>query len=228
MDIADDGTVIGFDFLIGNRRAWIQPQGTGDLVNLRTYFTSHGATVPQGLLLEVPQAISSDGHFIIGHGFGSGAWLATIFSDCDFDGDVSCDIVDLDALIMAIAAGTNDPQFDLTGDGAVDLMDRDAWLTQAGAENLPSGNAYLVADADLNGVVDGSDFIQWNASKFSSTGKWSMADFNGDGFTDGTDFILWNMNKFTSSDLVAVPEPVSSLFLLGSAIVLCIRRRFQP
>ncbi len=225
-DIADNGTIVGFDFLLGNRRGWIQPQGSGPLVNLRTYFESHGATVPPGLLLEVPQAISTDGHFIIGHGFGTGAWLATILSDCDFDGDVACDIVDLDALIMAVAAGTNDPQFDLTADGIVDLADRDAWLTQAGAENLPSGNAYLVGDANLDGVVDGIDFIQWNAGKFTNTGKWSLADFDGSGFTDGSDFILWNANKFQSADSIQnVPEPSGLLLFLVSIALGAVTRR---
>ncbi len=226
LDIADDGTIVGFDFLIGNRRAWIQPDGSGPLINLRNYFVSHGATVPPALLLEVPQAISADGHYIIGHGFGTGAWLATILSDCDFDGDVACDIVDLDALITAVAAGTNDPQFDLTADGIVDLADRDAWLTQAGAENLPSGNAYLVGDANLDGVVDGIDFIQWNASKFTNTGKWSLADFDGSGFTDGSDFILWNANKFQSADSIQnVPEPSGLLLLLVSIALGAVTRR---
>ncbi len=223
-DIADNETIVGFDFLIGNRRAWIQPEGAGDLVNLRTYFLSLGADLPDGQLLEVPQAISTDGRYIIGHSFGTGAWLATILSDCDFDGNVSCDLDDLDQLIMAVAAGSNDTQYDLTGDGAVDLADRDAWLSQAGAENLSSGNAYLVGDANLDGFVDGTDFIQWNASKFTSTGKWSMGDFDGDGFTDGSDFILWNGNKFTGSDtLTTVPEPAMPMFLLGALGWICVR-----
>ena len=114
--------------------------------------------------------------------------------------------------------------FDLTGDDIVDLMDRDAWLSQAGAENLPSGNAYLVADANLDGFVDGTDFIEWNANKFSASGKWSLADFDADGFTDGEDFILWNANKFQSADgISAVPEPSSIWLLVG--LVICTSKR---
>lgn len=220
MDIANNDTIVGFDFLIGNRRAWIQPKGQGPLVDLRNYFTSRGAAVPQGMILEVPQAISADGHYIVGHGFGTGAWIATIISDCDFDGNVACDISDVDALIMNIAAGTNDLRFDLNRDGSVNVLDRDAWLAQAGAENLPSRNAYLVGDANLDGGVDGSDFNLWNANKFTASGKWSQADFSADGLTDGTDFNLWNANKFRSSDSSRiVPEP-SSITVLSYAAVI--------
>ncbi len=223
MDIADNNTIVGFDFLFGNRRAWIQPNGQGPLLDMRNYFVSKGATIPPGQIIEVPQAISADGHYIVGHSFGTGAWIATILSDCDFDGNVQCDIDDLDALVMAISSGSSDPQFDLTNDGLVNLDDRDAWLVQAGAENLASGNAYLWGDSDLNGVVDGNDFIAWNASKFTSTGKWSMGDFDASGFTDGSDFILWNANKFTSSDAAAVPEPN-----LGWLLLLSVLRVRQP
>ena len=119
---------------------------------------------------------------------------------CDFDGINGCDIADIDALIMEIVAGTNNLLYDLSGDGIVDLTDRDKWLAEAGALNLPSGNPYLLGDSNLDGTVDGQDFLSWNNNKFNATGTWSMADWNADGTTDGQDFIIWNGNKFTSSD----------------------------
>ncbi len=71
-----------------------------------------------------------------------------VYSDCDFDGDFACDLDDIDALVAAIAGGSTDELFDLTGDGQVTLADRDAWLVQAGAENLPAadhvGRAFTV------------------------------------------------------------------------------------
>ena len=122
---------------------------------------------------------------------------------CDFDGMNGCDIADIDALIMEIVAGTNNPLYDLTGEGDVDLADRDAWLALAGAANLPSGNPYLLGDSNLDGFVDGEDFLAWNANKFRPTGTWSQGDWSADGITDGEDFLIWNANKFQSSDVQA-------------------------
>ena len=84
-----------------------------------------------------------------------------------------------------------------------------------------------VADANLDGVVDGQDFILWNMGKFTSTLAWNGGDFNGDGVADGQDFILWNANKFTASDgIQRVPEPASwALVLVGLLYVGCGRRR---
>ena len=117
---------------------------------------------------------------------------------CDFVGASGCDIADIDALITAISTGTGDAAFDLTGDGNVDLADRDQWLLDAGILNI--GGAYLLADANLDGVVDASDFNIWNANKFASTGRWSRGDFNADGVTDASDFNVWNSNRFQASD----------------------------
>jgi len=140
---------------------------------------------------------------------------------CDFGGDGNCDIDDLDALIMEIAATTNDPMFDLNGDETVDVDDRNEWLAQAGAVNLPSATPYLLADFTLDGVVDGQDFLLWNEFKFTSTAKWSMGDANADGVTDGQDFLEWNANKFTSSDgFAAVPEPAAGALSFVACICL--------
>ena len=139
---------------------------------------------------------------------------------CDFDHDGTCGIDDIDALVMEIVAMSDDSRFDLNADGSVDLDDRDAWLADAGAENLPSEAPYLVSDFNLDGTVDGQDFIIWNANKFSTTGKWSLGDANADGVTDGQDFILWNINKFMSSDgISAVPEPAAGLFVLVAVVL---------
>ena len=133
--------------------------------------------------------------------------------DGDFNNDGFYDCADIDMLTGEIAGGGNNGDFDLTGDGNVDLADRDAWLAEAGAENLPSGNAYLLGDANLDGVVDGQDFIAWNGNKFTALSDWCGGDFNADGVVDGQDFIAWNGNKFTSADghTQAVPEPALPL-----------------
>jgi hypothetical protein len=152
---------------------------------------------------------------------------------CDFDGDGNCDITDLDALVQNIVSGANDAAFDLTGDGVVDANDiTDAaggWLTLGGAAAnnaaLTGGNPFLVGDANLDGVVDVSDFNLFNANKFTDTSLWSLADFNADGVTDVADFNVWNANKFQSSSPAAVPEPAGFALLFSALLGLFVLRR---
>ncbi len=90
------------------------------------------------------------------------------------------------ALVAQIVSGVDLPTFDLNGDAQVEANDLNLWLARAGAANLPSGNAYLRGDANLDGVVDGSDFIVWNSYKFTSVAAWCSGDFNADGVVDGS------------------------------------------
>ncbi|MEM7311660.1 MAG: hypothetical protein AAF497_00775 [Planctomycetota bacterium] len=146
-------------------------------------------------------------------------------ADGDFNDDGAYDCADIDGLINDIATSTGDTAFDLTGDGAVDLADRDAWLAEAGEANLGPGKTYLLGDATLDGVVDVSDFGIWNGNKLTNTGTWCEADFNADGVTDVSDFGIWNGNKFTSSDAAAVPEPAGLAVLLALGFSLTVLRR---
>ena len=120
--------------------------------------------------------------------------------DGDFDDNLAYDCGDVDALVNVIANTTNEGIYDLTGDGLVNAADLSAWLAEAGSNNLPSGSSYLLGDATLDGTVDGSDFLAWNANKFTATPAWCSGDFNADGTIDGGDFLIWNANKFQSAD----------------------------
>ncbi len=121
-----------------------------------------------------------------------------ISGDFNDDGVYDCD--DIDSLVAAIAGGSGDLDFDLSGDGFVNLIDRDLWLAEAGMVNLDSGNPYLLGDATLDGTVDGQDFLVWNQNKFGDGSAWCIGDFNADGVVDGQDFTLWNGNKFQVAD----------------------------
>ena len=237
LDIADNDTIVGFDILPGSgiRRGWIYPEGSGALQELNSWVPANGGTIPlmngSPIVLEVPQAISANGRVIVGHG-GGNAWRIQILSDCDFDGDTRCDIDDVDALIAAIAGvDQRIPLFDLNANGNVDLADRDEWLAQAGAENLTSGGADLVGDANLDGVVDVSDFNLWNGSKFTTTAAWSLADFNADG-SDGTCRISIcgiAISSPAATSLAVVPEPAAHVMSLGVASMYWFaRRRLNP
>lgn len=143
--------------------------------------------------------------------------FASDSGDFDLDGDFDC--VDVDSLVAQIVSNGHVPRFDLTGDGLVNGADLSQWLSTAGAYNLPSQNAYLLGDANLDGVVDGSDFGIWNANKFRPVPAWCSGDFNADGVVDGSDFGLWNSQKFTSADATRIiPEPsMPSLVVAGLA-----------
>ena len=142
-----------------------------------------------------------------------------------FDGSGVYDCIDVDALVMEIVDGSTIGQFDLTGDGIVDLSDLDAWLAEAGALQLPSGNPYLKGDANLDGVVDVSDFSIWNSSKFTNVAAWCSGDFTADGVVDVSDFAAWNSNKFTASDVANVPEPAGLLMASLALLALFARKR---
>ena len=144
----------------------------------------------------------------------------------DFNSDGSWDCQDIDGLVATIAAGNTSTDFDVNGDGVVDLADVDEWRAVAGEINLGAGQSYLIGDADLDGVVDTSDFNIWNQNKFTATAAWCHADFNADGVTDTTDFNQWNENKFLSSDATAtVPEPQLAVWCLIVFAFAASRRR---
>jgi hypothetical protein len=134
-------------------------------------------------------------------------------------------VADVDALVAAIVGGSNPAQFDLTGDGLVTDKDLNEWRMQAGTAKLPTGAAFIRGDANLDGVVDVSDFNRWNLSKFSSVAAWSQGDFDANGVVDVSDFGIWNANKFTSaldSPVPApVPEPSTYVLTLMSFLFAC-------
>ena len=142
---------------------------------------------------------------------------------CDFNGDGSCDTIDADALVAEIISPSGDLLFDLDADDRVTDADLEAWLLRAGEENLGTGISYLVGDANLDGVVDGVDFVAWNNHKFSPQAAWSRGDFDASGVVDGADFFEWNNKKFQSAAPLVVPEPMfgGSLALLMTAMLGC-------
>ncbi len=123
-DIANSGTIVGFDVLQQARRAWIQPGGEGDLLALKQWVIDHGGTVPANYQLGICTRISVDGRSIIGHDFFAGAWLITIcFGDTNGDG-----VVNVTDLVNVINAWGTDGQgdgfdADLNDDGEVNVLD---------------------------------------------------------------------------------------------------------
>ncbi|MEM8680669.1 MAG: hypothetical protein AAGF97_15075, partial [Planctomycetota bacterium] len=107
----------------------------------------------------------------------------------DFNQDGNLDATDIDLLFDGIA--DQDLDFDLNGDGLLDEAD-----VRFMVEDLIGTR---LGDANLDFVVDGTDFLIWNTHKFSTGTGWASGDFNGDRSTDGTDFLIWNTHKFTAA-----------------------------
>ncbi|MCP3981512.1 MAG: hypothetical protein GY716_19615, partial [bacterium] len=98
MDIADDETIVGFDNFMLSRQAWIRPNG-GPAVNLRAYLLSLGAVDVPGIL-EVCQAVSTNGNIIIGHNAFSNGWRINLCVP-DLSGNGAVDFADILAIIGA-------------------------------------------------------------------------------------------------------------------------------
>ena len=96
--------------------------------------------------------------------------------DADLNNDTLVNGLDIDMLQDNLVNGPPKPGvYDLTGDGSV-TAGRSRLVAGHGRalSNLPSGSPYLLGDANLNGVVDGSDFGVWNTNKFQSADAFSM------------------------------------------------------
>ena len=135
----------------------------------------------------------------------------------DFDQSGTFDITDIDALIANIASGSDDPVFDLNGDGAIDNLDRDVWLATAGAALLPSESAFRNGDVNLDGTINSTDLGRLlNNFNANADISWSGGELNADGIVNSVDLglVLNNFGTVASTSTLAVPEPSSEFQLL--------------
>ena len=140
---------------------------------------------------------------------------------CDFNNDELCDVVDIDLLGKEIIAGTNNADFDMNGDGVVNLADQDQWRGEAATENGFS-EPYLPGDADLDGSVLVADLNIVGTNWQQSPDPWGSGDFNVDGVVDVADLNLLALNwqqSIPTAAAAAVPEPSTMTFVL--TVLLC-------
>lgn len=126
----------------------------------------------------------------------------TPLGDDDLPDDL-IDAADIDALLAAIHAGSTDPLFDLNNDTEVTSADVSLLFNVLGTQ---------YGDANLDGLVDGTDLAVWQEN-YGMAGGWANGDFNGDTNVDGRDFLIWQRHFGLSANLSAVvnvvPEPAA-------------------
>ena len=156
-------------------------------------------------------------------------------SPCDFNGDSSCHVSDINAMFQQgdLVTGVNvspENAFDLSGDLTIGQPDIDQWLEMAATENGYS-TPYRRGDTDDLGAVfpatrdvDITDFNHL-AMNFLPVGtsttalvSWDKGNFDGDNDIDITDFNSLALNfapaGYAPQGAVSIPEP-SGLALVG-------------
>jgi hypothetical protein len=107
----------------------------------------------------------------------------------DFTEDAVVDADDIDQLSLALLFGIQDSIYDLDQSGTVDAGDMDELIFNILETSY--------GDANLDGIVDGTDFNIWSGNKFQTQVGWAGGNFNGDLTVDGSDFNVWLENRFT-------------------------------
>ena len=144
----------------------------------------------------------------------------------DFDQNGSLNAADLS--LLAGAKG-EDLVFDVNVDGVVDFDDRATWVT--------SLKGTWFGDSNLDGEFNSTDLVTvFVAGEYEDNipmnSNWGEGDWNGDSEFDSQDIILafqgggFEMGR-RDTEVIAVPEPASSLLILiGALAALQGRRRF--
>ena len=133
---------------------------------------------------------------------------------CDFDSNGTCDAADIDAMSLRIRDGDFSEQFDVHGDGVIDDLDR--------AMMIEWHLGRILGDADLNDVIDFSDFLALSAN-FGNAGGWAEGDFDGSGTIEFPDFLILSDSFGRSSrheGQVSVPEPTQIELIVIAVLIL--------
>lgn len=148
---------------------------------------------------------------------------------CDFDGNGTLGVGDINLLLAAVNAGTNNPTFDINKDGSVNEADISVLVTSKDKLNT------YIGDANLDGQFNSTDFVDVflageyeDATNDNST--WEEGDWNGDLDFTSSDFVAAFLDGGYElgprASVSAVPEPSSIvLTLVGLIAWLGIARR---
>jgi hypothetical protein len=133
---------------------------------------------------------------------GPGAFASQVLLAGDFNGDRTLDAQDLDLFAGAYRASSNDPRYDLNGDGLLDDRDRDDLVRKQMGTNY--------GDSNLDRVFDSADLIQvfqpgQYEDRQSLNSVWQTGDWNMDGDFDSGDMVL----AFQAGAYLAAAQPAA-------------------
>ena len=137
----------------------------------------------------------------------------------DFDFDNILELSDINELVTAIAAGSTDAFYDLTGDSLINGDDLNSWIVDLYGS--------LPGDANLDRAVDGQDFSLWENHRFTASDQWGHGDFDANGIIDVRDFNIWNQHKSQTTGIseLSLPEPSSCCLAWLAAGIIWSKRR---
>jgi hypothetical protein len=220
-----DGGTVGIDH-----------ESTNNSAALPEVFTVRLADFP-GLLNEgddnvlaiqgVNSSLAGSSDFLLGKIslYGSpGSGTPTVPGDFDNDGQLTA--ADIDLLSGVVRAATNDPFYDVTGDGSVDDADRTEWV-----EVL---RKTYFGDADLDDLFNTADLVTvLSAGEYedavAGNSGWAEGDWDGDGDFTTADFVTalagGGYEQGPRPAVAAVPEPTSLTGWLLIGLLCALRRR---
>ncbi len=164
--------------------------------------------------------------------FALDAYLGVLARRGDLNSDSLTNSSDVVELYNGFGLPETDPDFwtlDLNVDGVIDINDVSTMITEI-ARSVPG-------DFDLDGDVDGSDFLTLQRNLGTLNGAlYTDGDASLDGVVDQVDIQIWRNNfGFIASPLVAaplaaagaVPEPTSGAFAMIALLALTAGRKFR-
>jgi hypothetical protein len=139
---------------------------------------------------------------------------------CDFDGDGTLGLGDIDLLLKEVKAGTNNPAMDLNNNGVVNLDDICIVVTSGNKLNT------YIGDSNLDKEFSSADFVaifiagQYEDSTAMNS-TWATGDWNGDGDFTSSDLVFaFQKGGYEQGSRTAqvIPEPSGFTMLLSIVI----------